>query len=262
MRQKAQTRHFDWSKKVFEPLQGKVLEAVDTNFDRIHASRVGAMQSFLEASTARGGVFLDDLIKKDDYDPYLHNKRAGLRVGVRGLVDPLKRVVEKTYEELELVKRTTHRRARNREMLDARQWTDMAIEATMTGHFEIKDAMAAAGNWNVAFAGKDNESSVRLDLDFATDLPPADAATGRSAVVDSEFPIGKRFGYPYANQDTSGVVKLADQRGGVYAPGERHSDAGGARLDSTRSDIMLETLRGGNGGGGGGGGGGGASSRR
>ena len=114
----------------------------------------------------------------------------------------------------------------------------------MTGHFEIKDAMAASGNWNVAFAGKDNESSVRFDLDFATDMPPRDSVTGRCTVTDSEFPQGKRIReYPYRFQDTSAVVKLADQRGGVYAPGERHSDAGGARLDTTRSDIMLETLR-------------------
>ena len=224
MRQKAQTRHFDWSKKVYEPLQGKVLEAVDTNFDRIHASRQTAMAEFLDASTARGGVFLDDLIKKDDYDPYQHNKRAGLKVGVKDLVDPLKRVVEKTYEELELVKRSAHRRARNRDMLDPRQWTDMAIEATMTGHFEIKDAMAALGNWNVAFAGKDNESNVRLDLDFATDLPPRDAATLRCAVTDSEFPVGKRIReYPYRFQDTRPVVQLADQRGGVceFSPRKR-----------------------------------------
>jgi hypothetical protein len=171
----------------------------------------------------------------------------------------------------------------------------MAIEATMTGHFEIKDAMAALGNWNVAFAGKDNESSVRLDLDFATDLPPRDAATLRCAVTDSEFPVGKRIReYPYRFQDTRPVVQLADQRGGVCesricsyartrarafarshahlpvsarpffarpdAPGEKHSDAGGARLDTTRSDIMLETLgrpRAAAGGGGGGGGAGG-----
>ena len=50
-------------------------------------------------------------------------------------------------------------------------------------------------------------------------------------------------------------MQLTDQRGGVYAPGDKHSDAGGARLDTTRSDIMLETLRPGARGGGGGAGG-------
>ena len=49
--------------------------------------------------------------------------------------------------------------------------------------------------------------------------------------------------YPYNFTDTSGVVKMQSQSTGVYAPGEKYSDAGGTRLDSTRPDIALETMR-------------------
>jgi hypothetical protein len=271
VRQKAQSRHFDWVKKVYEPISTKVVQAVESNFERIHAQRQGAMAEFLGATAARGGVFLDDLIKADDYDPYKLNRTAGLRAHV-DVVDPLKRVVDKTWEERELVRRETFRKSRVKGMLDPREYTDLSIEATMTGHFEIKDLQ---GGVVMAFAGKDNESSVRVDMDF--DAPRARDARNRDPAVDAEFPIGKRMrvhitavtcvfscapanllpflpplvplscpnslAYPYNFTDTSGVVKLQSQSTGVYAPGEKYSDAGGTRLDSTRPDIVLETMR-------------------
>jgi len=235
-RQKAHSRHFDWQKKVFEPINSKVLEAVDREFPKIHAERQGAMEQFLTATRTRGGVFLDDLVKENDYDPYSLNRNTTIRAKVK-VQDPLKRVVEKTWEELELVSRETHRRARARETLDPQQFTDMSMEATMTGHFEIKDL---SGGVQMAFAGKDNESTVRLDMDF-DGRPPLNPTTGRYELVDSEFPRGKQINKIYRFTDTSSVIKLAAGTLGVYEPGERHAEPGGARLDTTRSDIMQST---------------------
>lgn len=235
-RQKAHSRHFDWQKKVFEPINSKVLEAVDREFPKIHAERQGAMEQFLTATRSRGGVFLDDLVKENDYDPYSLNRDTTIRAKVK-VQDPLKRVVEKTWEELELVSRETHRRARARDTLDPQQFTDMSMEATMTGHFEIKDL---AGGVQMAFAGKDNESTVRLNMDF-DGRPPLNPSTGRCDVVDSEFPRGKQISKVYRFTDTSSVIKLAAGTLGVYEPGERHAEPGGARLDTTRSDIMQST---------------------
>jgi hypothetical protein len=231
LRQKAQARHFDWTKRVYEPLSAGVSDAVAAAFPRVHAMRQSAHADFLKATATRT-VYLDDLVKPGDYDPYELARGGAVRARVGKLVDPLKRVVEKTWEEAELVARPTYRAARVKETLPPGQWTKECMEATPFGHFEARDV---AGGFTMAFAGKDNESTVAF-RDY--DAPLARAhATGRQPDLDAEFPVGKRQGYVYANQPTAGVVEHL-QHSSVYAPGEAHSDGGGARLDNTIADVM------------------------
>jgi hypothetical protein len=232
LHQKAQARHFEWTKRVFEPIQASVVGAVDREFEHIHATRRQAMDTYLEATRTRN-VYLDDVVKPGEYDPYALRRTAGIRAGV-SIVDPLKRVVEKTWEELELVHRPTNRVSRAKETLNARLWTKEAMEATPHGHFEAKDL---AGGVQMAFAGKDNESSVAF-MDYDRPLE-RDGATGRAQGIDAEFPRGKRMHpYPYRFQDSSHVVAHGNVTRHIYGPGEAHTDAGGTRLDTTIADVM------------------------
>jgi hypothetical protein len=232
LHQKAQARHFEWTKRVYEPIQASVSGAVDREFSRIHDSRRRAMDTYLDATRARN-VYLDDVVKPGEYDPYALRRTAGIRAAVK-VVDPLKRVVEKTWEEFELVHRPTNRRSRAKDTLNARLWTKEAMEATPHGHFEAKDL---AGGVQMAFAGKDNESSVAF-MDYDAPLP-RDAGTGRAPGIDAEFPKGKRvLPYPYRFQDSTHTVAHPNVTRHIYAAGEAHTDLGGTRLDTTIADVM------------------------
>lgn len=231
LRQKAHTRHFDWTKRVYEPINQTIVSSVDKNFGTIHQARQQAMQGYL-ATTAARNVYLDDLVKQGDYDPYALNRNNTIQAKVT-VLDPLKRVVEKTWEELELVHRPTYRNSRSKEILSPRLWTKEAMEALPHGHFESKDL---AGGIQMAFAGKDNESSLRF-MDYDEQLPYLQS-TGRQPDVDAEFPKGKRMTYPYRFQDSHHTVSHPNITKHIYTTDDQYTDNGGTRLDTTIADVM------------------------
>jgi len=231
LRQKAHTRHFDWTKRVYEPINQSIVNAVDQKFETIHNARQQAMTGYL-AATATRNVYLDDLVKKGDYDPYSLNRTNTIKTKIK-VLDPLKRVVEKTWEELELVHRPTYRTSRSKDVLSPRLWTKEAMEALPHGHFEAKDL---AGGIQMAFAGKDNESSLRF-MDYDENLP-YNPQTGRQPDLDNEFPKGKRMTYPYRFQDSTHTVSHPNITKHIYGNDDKFTDNGGTRLDTTIADVM------------------------
>lgn len=243
--QKAQQRHFEWTKRVFEPITHAIGSAVDVKIEAITSTRRQAYNDYLRATSTRNGVFLDDTTS--DYDPYSVT-RGSIRVSVPvQAVDPMKVLLTKERGERAILDpeaaRQT-RRARARETLAPQHFTAQAMESTMHGHFEIRDAaVAAAGGRAGAWAGKDTEGSLRYcgGADDFNAQPLTATGKGRYAELDAEFPLGRRVvGYPYRSQQTGAYLKHQSMTG-VYEAGDGvFTDDAPLSKDVVRSSIAKQ----------------------
>lgn len=231
--QKAQARHFDWTKRVYEPISRAVNTAVDASYPTLHTTRQRAFDEYLRASRSSGAVFLDAKVLPGDYNPYAG---PGAHVSVKVAVqDPLKHMQAKKHAEDGMVdsRRTVDKLAKSKVMLDATLWTKDAMEATPHGHFEMRTVVNR-------FADMDTKSNWAFrDFESLHGMTVRPAATGvpRVAELDAEFPIGKRFaGYPYRFQDTTHTITHRSAAG-VYDKGDPFSD------EPLVDNVIAETMR-------------------
>lgn len=99
----------------------------------LNKRRRDEFQKFLDVSNSKGGLFLDTIV--DDYDPLIVNKMT-TKSRTAKLFDPTKRITDKHNEESALLSGTKGKiDPKERDILDAPQWSAGKIEATPHGHF-------------------------------------------------------------------------------------------------------------------------------
>jgi hypothetical protein len=124
----------EWESQVFNNIQKameKSLEKIDKK--TLNKRRREEFQKFLDVSNSKGGLFLDTIV--DDYDPLVVNKMTTVSRTTK-LFDPTKRITDKHNEESALLSGIKGKIApKEREILEAPQWSALKIEATPHGHF-------------------------------------------------------------------------------------------------------------------------------
>jgi hypothetical protein len=148
-------RQFDeWNSEVYGKIQDQINERLDsTTAAQINARRRREYQKFLDATNAKGAIFRDIIIESE-YDPLEPNRHC-IKVDTYGLRDPMKRVLDRQYEEQGMLdadsddegKKRKPRRPRphTREVLDIREWATGKIEDTPHGFFaKMMDATPRA----------------------------------------------------------------------------------------------------------------------
>lgn len=285
-RQKAQRRHGEWTKLVYEPIASEIARSVDAAFPVHCAARRAAHGDYLRASdaggkatrTTSGHVFLDSTPGLGgagagplNYNAFDLSARATVRTRV-SVRDPLKALPDKAAREASLLKgvmglhsssaaippapssvgprspygavhKAPHR-------LPATSWTRGMLATLPFGHFEAAEERAG-GVFNMAFAGKDNESSIRF---CAYDPPHSYArdSRGRLVDVDAEFPRGIRTvlhggihhnGDGYVQHKAVAVTALNTVRHRVHGKVYMREDSvfsDGPLLDGVRTTVMKD----------------------
>ena len=196
-------RQFDeWNSEVY----GAIQDQINARLDNVDASQINArrrreFQKFLDTTNAKGAIFRDIIIESE-YDPLEPNRNC-IKVDTNGLRDPVKRVLDKHFEETSTLDAgggndddrsgTTRRRPRRpraltREVLDITEWGAGKIESTPHGYFaklmdEKKGSSGGGG------PGEEKKKSKTYDSQIPFDH--YNVATGPLATV-GEFPVGKR----------------------------------------------------------------------
>lgn len=206
--QKAQQRHFEWTKRVYEPITHAISSSVDQNITSISDTRRKAFDEFLRATATKRGLFLAD--KLSDYDPY-SVARSTIRVAVpvEGVDPTITGLVRDRREKAVLdpsLNTAEAKRAKMKDMLEPHMFSEQAMKGTVHGHFETQDAKRAVGDFTLAYGGKDTLSHVQFD-DYNS-RPLSMTAKGRVAEVDAEFPRGKRVeGYLHNSRATGEYLR-------------------------------------------------------
>lgn len=114
--QKAQRRHTEWTKSVYEPIAAAVAAGVDDAFPRIHRARREAHEDYLRAADPErkggGHIFLDAHPGAGgpgtaSYNPWRVNAHATVRAHV-SVRDPLKAVLDKRKREAAMLSTSAH----------------------------------------------------------------------------------------------------------------------------------------------------------
>ncbi|KAG2495250.1 hypothetical protein HYH03_006523 [Edaphochlamys debaryana] len=150
-RKKKESLYDEWNTKVFDTIQGRLQQAVDSRDPRQIESRLKEQyDQYLHTTNTKVGVFRDVIIE-EDYNP-LTAAAHTIRVPTGDIKDPVKRDLTKAEVERQLMSSSgallggtagslaaTRRSASagtqiGKDMLDTRQWGELAIGATPFGH--------------------------------------------------------------------------------------------------------------------------------
>lgn len=185
-RTKLKRQYDDWNSSVYGRIQDQINEQLDsTTVAKINARRRREYQKFLDATNAKGAIFRDIIIESE-YDPLEPNRHC-IKVDTFGLRDPLKRALDRHYEETATLdadsdgdspkRKPLRPKPKHREVLDVRLWNSGKIEATPHGHFAKMMGGASQKESKTTFS--------RVPFDHF------DVLTGPGS-LKQEFPRGKK----------------------------------------------------------------------
>ncbi|KAK9829174.1 hypothetical protein WJX72_004311 [[Myrmecia] bisecta] len=133
---KRQALYEEWNTKVFEKIQSRIAAELDARSTEDIENRLYEQYAqYLNTVNAKDGVFRDTIIESD-YNP-LESRRWAIRVPTGDIQDPLKRDLEKTMREKQLIGKRVRGPVPGKETLKVTMWDK--LDATPSGHHMDKD---------------------------------------------------------------------------------------------------------------------------
>jgi hypothetical protein len=193
-RRKRQMEYRQWKEEVSDVIADNIAKRLEARpYHTINERKRAEFQQFLDMTNVKGNIFRDIIIESE-YDP-LEANRQGIKCNLKRFnMDPTRRAVERPRDEKAVLSEAlaaegTHMSDWGRDSLDNTLWGDLLIKSTPHGHFS---KLMARKDPNKPVP-KSMQLTHVMDRHFDRDIG--------HEITDSEFPLGKRCGFPDDHQN-------------------------------------------------------------